>query len=109
LEFATAALQLLLFGGSITFLGAAMLNSYQAELNGSQLIWIDQPPRLVEHRRVLVVMEDVVPVSAEVVTPADAYTAFIRAQGCLGQATRAQIDAQLVEMRSEWDDRPLSA
>ena len=85
-----------------------MLNSYQAELNGSQLIWIDQPPKRVEHRRVLVVIEDAEPLSPNPM-PVDAYTAFMRAQGCLGQASRTQIDADLAAMRSEWDDRPLGA
>ena len=88
-----------------------MLHSYQAELNGSQLIWIDQPPARVEHRRVLVVVED----AAHIVTnhaqqqpsaPIDAYTAFMRAKGCLGKASRAQIDAELAALRDEWD-RPL--
>ena len=36
-----------------------MLHSFQAELNGSQLIWIDQPPMPLLHQRVLVVVEDV--------------------------------------------------
>ena len=86
-----------------------MLNSYQAEINGSQLIWIDQPPKPVEHRRVLVVMEDVS--SAPVKNPQAnaAYSAFMQAQGCLGKASRDQIDTQLAAMRSEWNDRPTGA
>ena len=84
-----------------------MLNSYQAEINGSQLIWIDQPPKPVQHRRVLVVMEDVQPVLNKSTPGEAAYNAFLRAQGCLGKASREQIDAQLAAMRSEWDDRPL--
>ncbi len=86
-----------------------MLNSYQAEINGSQLIWIDQPPKPVEHRRVLVVMEDIASEPAKNPPPNSAYSAFIRAQGCMGKASREQIDAQLAAMRSEWDDRPSSA
>lgn len=38
-----------------------MLRSYQAELNGSELIWIDQPPPAGVHRRVVVVVEDAEP------------------------------------------------
>lgn len=87
-----------------------MLHSYQAELHGSQLIWIDQPPVPVEHRRVLVVVDDMAPIlthNAEALgTPTDAYTAFVRAKGCLGKADRAQIDAELAALRGEWD-RPL--
>lgn len=87
-----------------------MLHSYQAELNGSQLIWIDQPPLPIEHRRVLVVVEDTAPIlthNAEAPgTSIDAYTAFVHARGCLGKADRAQIDAELAAMRGEWD-RPL--
>lgn len=82
-----------------------MLNSYQAELNGSNLIWIDQPPKPTEHRRVLVVMEETEPPLAKTAS-VDAYSAFMRAQGCLGKATREEIDAHLAAMRSEWDDRP---
>ena len=87
-----------------------MLHSYQAELNGSQLIWIEQPPVSVEHRRVLVVVED----ASQLLThnadasgnPIDAYKAFVRAKSCLGQSTRVQIDAELAALRGEWD-RPL--
>ena len=87
-----------------------MLHSYQAELNGSQLIWIDQPPLPIEHRRVLVVVED----AAQTLTDnaaapgmsIDAYTAFVHARGCLGKADRAQIDAELAALRGEWD-RPV--
>jgi hypothetical protein len=32
-----------------------MLHNYQAELNGSQLIWIDAPPAPLVHKRVVVV------------------------------------------------------
>ena len=81
-----------------------MLHSYQAELNGSQLIWIDPPPAPVEHRRVLVVLEDAAQAMASKAqqpssAPFDAYTAFIRAKGCLGKASRTQIDAELAALR----------
>jgi len=89
-----------------TLKGQIMLHSYQAQLNGSQLIWIDPPPASAMHRRVLVVVEDAEPL-VPVVTPASAaYAAFMQAQGCLGTASRAEIDAELAALRSEWD-RPL--
>lgn len=83
-----------------------MLQSYQAELNGSQLIWIGQSPAPVEHRRVLVVVDDAAEASTTINQATDAYSAFIRAKGCLGKASRAQIDAELAALRDEWD-RPL--
>ena len=77
-----------------------MLHSYQAELNGSHLIWIDQPPVPVEHRRLLVVVEDIpliLTYNVEVPgTPIDAYTAVVSARDCLGEANRTQIDAELL-------------
>jgi hypothetical protein len=82
-----------------------MLQTYKAQLNGSQLTWIDPPPEPIEHSNVLIVVERA-ELSTTAKTPSDAYNAFMRAQGCLGTATRAQIDAELAQMRSEWD-RPL--
>ena len=35
-----------------------MLQSYSAEINGSQLVWLDVPPSQLAHRRVLVVVEE---------------------------------------------------
>ena len=35
-----------------------MLHNYKAEVHGTQLIWIDQPPAPLERRRVMVVIED---------------------------------------------------
>ena len=35
-----------------------MLQSYSAEINGSQLVWLDLPPTPLTHRRVLVVVEE---------------------------------------------------
>jgi hypothetical protein len=82
-----------------------MLQTYKAQLNGSQLTWIDPPPEPISHSNVLIVLE-----SAELPgtpkAPSQAYNTFMRAKGCLGTSTRAQIDAELAQMRSEWD-RPL--
>jgi hypothetical protein len=38
-----------------------MLKSYSAEINGSQLIWIDEPPQNLERQPVLVVIENTAP------------------------------------------------
>lgn len=35
-----------------------MLRSYSAELNGSELVWLDQPPPDLKRARVLVVVEE---------------------------------------------------
>lgn len=35
-----------------------MLKSYSAEISGSQLIWIDQPPKNLNRKQVLIVIED---------------------------------------------------
>ena len=35
-----------------------MLRSFSAELNGAELIWLDQPPANLSHARVLVVVDD---------------------------------------------------
>ena len=34
-----------------------MLQTYQAQVNGSQLIWIDQPPAHADQQRVIVMMD----------------------------------------------------
>lgn len=35
-----------------------MLRSYSAELNGSALVWLEQPPPNIKRTRVLVVVEE---------------------------------------------------
>ena len=40
-----------------------MLRSYNAELNGSQLVWLDMPPERLVRQRVLIVVEDPKPVT----------------------------------------------
>ena len=35
-----------------------MLQSYSAQINGSQLVWLDVVPQLSAHQRVLVVVEE---------------------------------------------------
>jgi hypothetical protein len=36
-----------------------MLQSYNAEINGSQLKWLDTPPQMQAHQRVVVTFADV--------------------------------------------------
>ncbi len=38
-----------------------MLKSYSAEISGSQLIWIDEPPKNLKRQPVLVVIENTAP------------------------------------------------
>jgi hypothetical protein len=44
-----------------------MLKSFSAELNGAELIWLDQPPANLSHARVLVVVDDDAPASPQAV------------------------------------------
>ena len=82
-----------------------MLQTYQAQVNGSQLIWIDQPPAPLAHERVLIVVERANPVAASQPAQNDAYGIFMSSEGCLGRASRAETDAQLAGMRAEWNTR----
>lgn len=81
-----------------------MLHSYQAELNGSQLIWIDQPPAPLAHQRVVVVVEaqtlDAAPAAQRV-------QGFRLARGCMGRANREQVLAGLDGLREDWARDPL--
>jgi hypothetical protein len=82
-----------------------MLHSYQAELNGSQLIWIDQPPAPLLHQRVVVVVE----AQASDGTPAAARVqGFRKARGCMGRASREQVLAGLDSLREDWERDPSS-
>ncbi|MES2945865.1 MAG: hypothetical protein V4772_23605 [Pseudomonadota bacterium] len=86
-----------------------MLQTYQAELNGSQLIWIDQPPVPLTRRRVVVVVEDVTSPSADAASAvtADRVRAFANARGCMGRAGRDEILAGLAALREDWVRDPL--
>jgi hypothetical protein len=79
-----------------------MLQTYQAELNGSQLIWLDKPPATLARERVVVVMER--PAQHDAVEPAPNLTqAFVQARGCLGTARRDDVLQQLEQLRSDWE------
>ena len=47
-----------------------MLRSFSAELNGAELIWLDQPPANLSGARVLVVVDDDVLSAQQARTPA---------------------------------------
>jgi hypothetical protein len=83
-----------------------MLQTYKAQLEGSQLIWVDPPPALAQRHEVIVVIDsNALNVVAEN-APSDAYSLFDQLSGALGHVSRADVDAQLTAMRAEWD-RPL--
>ncbi len=83
-----------------------MLQTYKAQLEGSQLIWLGQPPALPQRHEVIVVVDTNALESSAQNPPSDAYSLFEQLSGALGHASRADIDAQLAAMRAEWD-RPL--
>jgi hypothetical protein len=81
-----------------------MLHSYQAELNGSQLIWIDPPPALLVHKRVVVVVD----AQEATAQPAEVRVqGFLKARGCMGRASREQVLAGLNTLREDWSRDPL--
>lgn len=82
-----------------------MLHSYEAELNGSQLIWIDQPPKPLQRQRVLVVVEVNRAVAAA--PESDRVQGFLNARGCMGSLGREQVLAGLASLREEWTRDPL--
>jgi hypothetical protein len=83
-----------------------MLQTYQAELNGSQLIWLGESPATQAPERVLVVMER--PALAGVPSSgADHSKAFMQARGCMGSARREDVLSKLEQLRSDWDRNPI--
>jgi hypothetical protein len=75
-----------------------MLQTYQAELNGSQLIWLDEPPHALTRERVLVVMERPA-LDGQAKASVDYSQAFLQAQGCLGSSRRVDVLKQLEQLR----------
>lgn len=85
-----------------------MLHSFQAQINGSQLIWIDQPPAPLMHQRVLVVVEDIGGQALMAKAAMNPVQGFLNARGCLGQASRQDVLAGLDQMRDDWNRDPAS-
>ena len=87
-----------------------MLYSYQAQLNGTQLIWIDTPPVKLERQNVVVVIEH--PESSHTTAVLQNRSAgFARARGCLGHhgvVGRDRLLADLSAMREDWSHPALN-
>lgn len=83
-----------------------MLQTYQAELNGSQLIWLDEPLQSPTRERVLVVMERPA-LDGQVKAAVDHSQAFLQARGCLGSLLRDDVLKQLDQLRSDRDRNPI--
>lgn len=77
-----------------------MLHSFDAQLQGNQVIWLGAcPPPMAEPRRIVVVLDDAY---AEV--KSDAITdIFNRARGSLGKQNRESVLAELAKSREEWE------
>ncbi len=83
-----------------------MLQTYQAELNGSQLIWLEEPPVSQTRERVLVVMER--PARDDTADAAIDYSkAFTQARGCMGASRRVDVLHELDQLRSDWERNPI--
>jgi hypothetical protein len=77
-----------------------MLHSFDAQLQGNQVIWLGAcPPPMSEPRRIVVVLDDAVTdVKSTALTEI-----FNRARGSLGQGKRDAILAELSKSRDEWE------
>ncbi|MDP2367098.1 hypothetical protein [Rhodoferax sp.] len=77
-----------------------MLHSYEAQLQGNQVIWLGTaPPPQSNPRRVLVVLDEQ-PNEAPPSTLADILR---RARGALGHGKRELVLAELAKSRQEWE------
>lgn len=84
--------------------------SYAAELNGSQLHWIDQPPAVGLHQRVRIVFDAFAQAANQPVvkpqtttTKSPARMALDGLWGCLPKTSRDDTLSTLAQMRGEWD------
>ncbi len=77
-----------------------MLHSYEAHLQGNQVIWLGiAPPVRLTPRRIVVVLDD-----AANDTPMDSITPiFNRARGALGRGKREALLAELSQSRQAWE------
>ena len=77
-----------------------MLQSYQAQLQGNQVVWLGAaPPPLAKPRRVVVVMDE----SANDTQPLSLTEILASARGSLGHASREAVLAELTQSRQAWD------
>ncbi len=77
-----------------------MLHSFDAQLQGNQVIWLGAcPPLMTEPRRIVVVLDDAYPeVKSDALTEI-----FNRARGSLGKGKREAVLAELAKFRDEWE------
>lgn len=76
-----------------------MLHSYEAQLQGNQVIWLGAAPPLRAEPRRVVVLED-----AANEAPVDLVTNILRrAQGALGHGNREALLAELAQSRQDWE------
>lgn len=77
-----------------------MLHSFDAQLQGNQVIWLGAcPPPMTEPRRIVVVVDDAQPE----VKSAALTEIFNRARGSLGKGQRETVLAKLAQSRDEWE------
>ena len=77
-----------------------MLNSYQAQLQGDQVIWLGTPPPVrAEPRRIVVVLDD----AANENSTDTVSQIFNRARGSLGRRGRESILNELAASRKDWE------
>ncbi len=76
-----------------------MLRSFDAKLQGNQVIWLGAcPSPVTEPRRIVVVLDD-----ADAEIKSDALTEiFNRARGSLGKGKRESVLAALAKSRDDW-------
>jgi len=77
-----------------------MLHSFDAQLQGNQVIWLGAcPPPMSKPRRIVVVLDDAVTdVKSTALTEI-----FNRARGSLGKGKRDAILAELSKSRDAWE------
>lgn len=77
-----------------------MLHSFDAQLQGNQVIWLGaSPPPMPEPRRIVVVLDDAYPE----VKSATLTEIFNQARGSLGKGKRETVLAELAKFRGEWE------
>lgn len=77
-----------------------MLQSYPAQLQGNQIVWLDTAPPDVAKPRQVVVVLDAAPVVAQ---PMSISEILLQAKGALGHASRETVLNELAASRLEWN------
>jgi hypothetical protein len=85
-----------------------MLQTYHAEITGTQLQWLDTPPASVNRQRVLIVFDTAFEAETSAkhvnsVLPASSVSAFKAARGSLTGLTRESVLADIAASRKDWD------